>query len=158
MTRTNLAEVDKGFEPAGVFTAEVSLPSARYGEKEQAWPFFERLLARLEALPGVEAASMSNIVPLQGNSWEMGIYPEGVEITPDNSSSVLYTIASEGYLDALRIPLLRGRAFTDHDRDESQRVAIIDETMAEKFWPSQDPIGKRVTFETETFDEGAPRV
>ena len=154
----NLAEVDKGFEPAGVFTAEVSLPSARYGEKEQAWPFFERLLARLEALPGVEAASMSNIVPLQGNSWEMGIYPEGVEITPDNSSSVLYTIASEGYLDALRIPLLRGRAFTDHDRDESQRVAIIDETMAEKFWPGQDPIGKRVTFETETFDEGAPRV
>ena len=88
----------------------------------------------------------------------MGIYPEGVEITPDNSSSVLYTIASEGYLDALRIPLLRGRAFTDHDRDESQRVAIIDETMAEKFWPGQDPIGKRVTFETETFDEGAPRV
>ncbi len=154
----NLAEVDKGFEPEGVFTAEVSLPSARYGEKEKAWPFFERLLGRVEALPGVRAASISNIVPLRGSSWEMGIYPEGVEIIPENASSVLYTFASTGHFDALRIPLLRGRKFTEHDHEGGLRVAIIDETMAEKFWPDEDPIGKRVSFERETFDEDASRV
>jgi len=154
----NLGNVPKGFEAVGVLTAEVSLPSIRYGEKEKAWPFFERLLERIRVLPGVEAASLANMVPLGGNSWEMGIYPEGTEIVPERSSSVLYHIVAVGHFDTLRIPLLKGRVFTELDHEGSPLVAVVDDSMAEKFWPGEDPIGKRVTFEAETFDEGAPRV
>ena len=143
-----LQRVDKGFGDANVFTARISLPVSQYTEKEQAWGFYDQLHERLSALPGARAVSLSQIVPLQGNSWEMAIIPEGVSYEQENWKSVLFHIVKPEHFETLEIELVRGRTFTDADRDESPLVCVIDETMAEMFWPGEDPIGKRVAYET----------
>jgi len=153
-----LQNVDKGFDSANIFTARISLPRIRYDEKEKAWPFFESLLRRVQALPGVQAASLTQIVPLQGNSWEQSIVPEGTAPDPENLQSVLYYMVTPDHLSTFGIPLLRGRAFDEQDRDGASAVCMIDETMAEKFWPGEDPIGKRVALmnEAEEASSGNP--
>lgn len=145
-----LQSVDKGYDGANVFTASIPLPRFRYQDKTAIWGFYDRLGQRVRALPQVEALAFSNLVPLQSNSWERSIWPEGVPTDdPEIRFSVLFHMVSPDHFGVLGIPLLRGRLFTEADRDGGDRVAIIDETMAEKFWPDEDPIGKRVTFETE---------
>jgi putative ABC transport system permease protein len=149
-----LRSVDKGYDGANVFTASIPLPRFRYEDKEAIWGFYERLGQRIDALPQVEAMAFSNLVPLQSNSWERSIWPEGVPTDdPEIQFSVLFHMVSPRHFEVLGIPLLRGRLFTEADRDGGNRVAIIDESMAEKFWPDDDPIGKRVTFETEETDD-----
>ncbi len=143
-----LQRVDKGFGEENVFTARVSLPVSEYTEKEQAWAFYDQLHERLKTLPGAQSVSLSQIVPLQGNSWEQGIIPEGVPFDQENTKSVLFHMVKPQHFETLEIELLRGRTFTDADRDESPLVSVIDETMAEMFWPGEDPIGKRVAYET----------
>ncbi len=146
----NLQRVDKGFDGRNVLTAEVPLPAIRYGEKEKSLPFFDRLTERARALPGVTKVAFSNSVPLSGNSWENGIIPEGLDpADPKNFQSVQFQFVTPEYFDALGLRLVKGRFFSDADREGSPRVAIIDETMAERFWPGQDPLGKRVSYETE---------
>jgi putative ABC transport system permease protein len=142
-----LQEVDKGFVADDVLTARVSLPRIRYDGKEPAWRFFDSFLERVRALPGVRTASMTQIVPLQGNSWEQGIIPEGTPREPENVQSVLFYMVTPDHFATLGIPLMRGRLFSEQDRDGAALVCVIDETMAEKFWPGEDPIGKRVNFE-----------
>lgn len=142
-----LQHVDKGFVADNIFTARVSLPRIRYDGKEPAWRFFASFLERVQALPGVKTASMTQIVPLQGNSWEQGIVPEGTPREPENIQSVLFYMVSPDHFATLGIPLVRGRFFSEQDREGAQLVCVIDETMAEKFWPGEDPIGKRVNFE-----------
>jgi putative ABC transport system permease protein len=142
-----LQSVDKGFVPENIFTARVSLPRVRYDGKEPAWQFYNQLLERVQALPGVQTASMTQIVPLQGNSWEQGIVPEGTPREPENTQSVLYYMVSTDHFATFGISLMRGRLFNESDREGAPLVCVIDETMAEKFWPGEDPIGKRVNFE-----------
>ena len=143
-----LQTVDKGFTADNIFTTRVGLPGTRYDTKEKTWGFFEEYRDRVAALPGVEDAAMTQIIPLQGNSWEQSIFPEGIAIEPENSSSVLYYMVSPEYFEILNIPVLQGRTFDASDRDGNTLVAVIDESMADKFWPGENPIGKRVTFET----------
>ena len=143
----NLRHTDKGFDPGNVLTARTGLPDARYPTKESWLGFFDRLLPRAASLPGVRTAALSLLLPLSNRSWEMGILPDNVPFDPTRRESVLYNIVSIDYFTAMDIPLLKGRGFTDADRDRAPLVAIIDETMANKFWPGEDPIGKRVTWE-----------
>jgi putative ABC transport system permease protein len=154
--------VDKGFDPTNVFTARVALPSVRYPEKEDALRFYRQLQERVRRLPGVQVVSVANIVPLGGNSWERGIWPEGTPTDAEHTTSVLFNMVPPDHFEAMGIPILRGRGFTDADREGAARVCIIDETMAEKFWPGEDPIGQRVTFEIEPGhdfnDDNAPRI
>jgi putative ABC transport system permease protein len=133
----------------------VGLPSIRYDERHEAWGFFEQLRDRVAALPGVEAATTANIVPLQGNSWEMTIYPEGVPIDPENANSVLYYLTTPEYFETIGVEIVRGRAFTEADGEGSVLTAVVDESMAEQFWPGEDPIGKRVTFESDDAEDGS---
>jgi putative ABC transport system permease protein len=142
-----LQNVDKGFVADNIFTARVSLPRIRYDGKEPVWRFYNEFLERVQSLPGVKTASLTQIVPLQGNSWEQSIIPEGVAPDPENFQSVLYYMVSLDHFATFGIPLLRGRLFTEQDRDGGELICVIDETMAEKFWPGEDPIGKRVSFE-----------
>ncbi|MDP2471692.1 MAG: ABC transporter permease [Candidatus Palauibacterales bacterium] len=157
-----LRKVDKGFDPENVFTARVQLPRIKYDGKEAAWAFYQEFIDRVEALPGATSASLSQIVPLQGNSWENYIYPEGVEIVQENGRSVLFHMITPSHFETLGIPILRGRGFTTADREGNGRVVVVDERMAEEFWPGEDPIGKRVTWETEEVADGhdgdAPRI
>ena len=151
---SNLRNVDKGFSGENVLTAEVPLPRIRYDTKEVTWRFYEHLARRVEALPGVTAVSFSNIIPLGGSSWERGIWPEGVSVEQATVNSVLYQMVSTAHFEVLGIPLVRGRGFAGQDREGAALVAVIDETMAERFWPGDDPIGKRVTFEAEGDGQG----
>ncbi|MGD8331906.1 MAG: ADOP family duplicated permease, partial [Acidobacteriota bacterium] len=150
-----LHRVDKGFDESGVLTARIPLPESRYDTEEKWRAFFTELLERTKALPGVQYASVTQTFPLSGNSWETGISPEGVDpFNDDLRDSVQYYIADVDHFDALGIELVRGRTFDDRDVVGAQPVVIIDETMAEKYWPGEDPIGKRITMEWER-PEGA---
>lgn len=157
-----LRNVDKGFEAENVFTARVQLPRVRYDGQEEAWAFYQELIDRVEVLPGASSASLSQIVPLQGNSWENFIFPEGVAFEQENGRSVLFHMITPGHFETLGIPILRGRGFTEADREGTGRVIVVDERMAEEFWPGEDPIGKRVTYETEDvpddFEGDPPRL
>jgi putative ABC transport system permease protein len=143
----NLRHTDKGFDPANVLSARTGLPDARYPTKESWLGFFDELLPRVAVLPGVRTAALSLLLPLSNRSWEMGILPDNVPFDPTRRESVLYNIVSLDYFRAMGIPRLKGRGFTDADRDGAPPVAIVDETMANRFWPGEDPIGKRVTWE-----------
>ncbi len=144
----NLRTVDKGFDSESVLTGRTFLSSARYPDKEATWDFYRRLHERLNALPGVRLATLSQIVPLQGNSWENRVWPEGEPTEPETGRSVLYQFVTPEHFEALGIPVLSGRTFDQGDREGSVPVTVIDETMAELFWPGEDAIGKRITFET----------
>jgi putative ABC transport system permease protein len=150
-----LRTVDKGFDETSVFTARVAIPALSYGEKAQAWSFFRQLLERVEPLPGVRSASLSNIVPLAGNSWENRIWPEGVATEPETGESFLFQMITARHFETLGIPMVMGRGFGPEDREGGALVVIVDETMAQKFWPGEDPIGKRVTFEAEEAEDGS---
>ncbi len=145
-----LRQVDKGFNESNVLTMNVPLADSKYPEESMWHAFNEELLQRVKSLPGVEFAAVSNILPLGGSSWETSISPEGVDpFDRDNRRSVLTMIVAVDYFDVLGIQMVRGRGFTTADDATSRAVAVIDETMAELYWPGQDPLGKRITMEFE---------
>ncbi len=145
-----LGRIDKGFDETNVLTTRIPLPEATYDTEPKWRAFFTELTERTKALPGIEYASVSQIFPLSGNSWETSISPEGVDPFDDEQrDSVLYYIADVDHFDVLGIDLLQGRKFDERDVVGAQPVVIIDETMAEKYWPGEDPIGKRITMEME---------
>ncbi|MGH9404597.1 MAG: ABC transporter permease [Terriglobia bacterium] len=138
-----LMGVQAGFDPHNVLKARIALPEVRY-QDERREPFFEQLLARLRALPGVQSASAAGELPLQGGSNGV-VYIEGQPLPKDMWSSPLveWCTVMPDYFRTMRIPLLRGRDFNSHDLPKSPNVAIINETMAHRFWPNQDAVGKR---------------
>ena len=149
-----LLGVQAGFDPQNVLTARLSLPATRYSKPEcqtqegdcagdRYAAFFQQLQDRLQALPGVESASFTDKLPLQGGSNGV-IIIEG-QPPPKNmwsSPLVEWCTVMPGYFRTARIPLFRGRDFTAHDNRDTPRVAIINRSMADRFWPDQDPIGK----------------
>ncbi len=139
-----LLGVEPGFDSRNVLTANVSLPDARYTKDEQRGAFFERLQERLQTLPGVTAVSFTSNLPLEGGS-NGTLIVEG-QTAPKNmwsSPLVEWCTVMPGYFQALRIPVLRGRDFTPDDGLKAPLVAIVNRAMADRFWPKQDPIGKR---------------
>lgn len=145
-----LHHIDKGFDETNVLTTRIPLPAGKYDTEEKWRAFYTELTERTKALPGVQYASVSQIFPLSGNSWERGISPEGVDPFDDEQrDSVLYYIADVDHFDVLGIDIVRGRKFDERDVVGAQKVVIVDETMAEKYWPGEDPLGKRVTMEME---------
>ena len=143
-----LHQVDKGFDETDILTLNVPISESKYTEEGTWQSFQEDLLRRVTALPGVQFAATSNILPRGRNGWETSIAPEGVDPRDrDNRASVLNMIVHTGYFDAMGIPILRGRGFTRADDASSTSVAVVDETLAERYWPGEDPIGKRVTME-----------
>ncbi len=145
---SRLGQVDKGFVAENVVTAEIQLPDGAFPEPERRWAFYDELKARLEAASEVESVAMTLLVPLAGGSWERLIAPEGGSLERVDMESVLYNVVGDDYFGTLGIPLRRGRALGPADRADGAPVVIIDETMAERFWPGEDPLGQRVAFET----------
>jgi putative ABC transport system permease protein len=142
-----LGRVDKGFDPDGVLTAAVPTEAS---DRAGWWRFYHDLREQAAALPGVRNAGLALLLPLSHRSWELGVYPEGAPTTPETVQSVLYNVVSPEFFVALGVPIVRGRDFTAADRDGSTLVAIVDESMAQRFWPGADPIGKRVTIEQDS--------
>ena len=139
-----LQRVDPGFNPNNALTASVSLPSRKYPEENQQSAFFQQLLEKVRALPGVQAAGASNVVPL-GGDYVLGFVIEGrPPLPPGAGQSTNYYAVSADYFKAMGIPLLRGRVFTEQDTRNSTRVAVISDSMAKRVFPNEDPIGKRI--------------
>jgi predicted permease len=140
-----LLHVDPGFRPDGVVTAAVSLPRAKYPEDKQIRDFMNRALPALRAIPGVTRAGSSESIPLGNDHNDGVILAEGYQMKPEESIiSPLNISISPGYFEAMGIPMVRGRAFEDRDNETAQRVIIVDETLAQHFWPNQNPIGRRM--------------
>jgi putative ABC transport system permease protein len=138
-----LMRIDTGFRSENVLTLRLSLPEASYPEPEDIVPFYEQLLERVRALPGVEHAGLARNLPLAEIIGDWGLRIEGRDPTPENRPKGDWQVASSGYFEALGMKLAKGRFLTHEDRTDSLQVAVINETMAEKYWPGEDPIGRR---------------
>jgi putative ABC transport system permease protein len=140
-----LVRVDPGLDPRGVLTVRLTLPESRYPDEARRAQFLERALERLRALPGVDAAGMVIPLPFSGEGWQSNYLIEGRPRPKKADEPTLdeFTVGP-GYFRAMRVPLLRGRDFTPSDDARAPRVAIINQAMAERFWPGEDPIGRRI--------------
>jgi putative ABC transport system permease protein len=140
-----ILKVDPGFRPEGVLTLRVSLPDAIYSKPEQIRGFYSELLARVQKLPGVEAAGAVSGLPLaaEGGSGTTTMDSQLVRLE-DTTPEADQRVITPDYFKAMGISLVRGRFFDARDADKAAHVAIVDETLADAFWPGQDPIGKRV--------------
>jgi predicted permease len=137
--------VKPGFDPDRVLTARVSLPAARYPKDADVRAFAGRLLDRVRTQPGVKTAGLVTTIPFGDDFNDSVILAEGYEMAPGESLVSPYNvIASPGYMEAMGIPLVSGRFFSESDTDTSQSVVIVDERLARKFWPGKDPVGRRL--------------
>jgi predicted permease len=142
-----LVGVDPGFNPEGLMTFNVALPASKYTNDTLRLAAFERVTAELGAIPGVTAVGGSTVLPF-GGGWSTGSFSvEGyqpAENTPGPWGD--QRTVTPGFLAALGTPLLKGRQFTEQDGPESPPVVIVDEEMVQRYWPKDNPIGKRITF------------
>jgi predicted permease len=143
-----LVHVDPGFRPERLLTVSVTLPRTRYPNDTVRVQAIEQLTAAIAAVPGVEAVGGTTVMPF-GGSWSTGSFSvEGYQAPPGTPGPWGdIRIVTSGFLTALGVPLRAGRPFTDHDAEDAPRVAIVDEEMVSRYWPGQNPIGKRLTFQ-----------
>ncbi|HEX7182519.1 MAG TPA: ABC transporter permease [Thermoanaerobaculia bacterium] len=141
-----LQQVDPGFDPRGVLSFQVALPDASYPEDHQVTAFYDDLTARLASLPGVEGvAAMYGLPPTRDvNSNTMTF--EGIEPDPNGPATNVdyWQFVTRDYFRTMKIPLMAGRLFTPADARGAAPVVLVNETMAETFWPGQTPLGKRL--------------
>ena len=142
-----LQNVNPGFEPRNVLTMELSLPVAKYARGKPVADFYQELVRRVQALPGVEAAGVTSILPLSGNNSDSsfgieGTNPAETKVYPDEEIRAV----SPDYFKVLRVQLLSGRFFDDRDQIDAPKTAIINQAFARKWFGDRDAIGKRITF------------
>jgi putative ABC transport system permease protein len=143
-----LRRVNPGFDPANVLTLRIDLARARYAKPEQAAAFFGELQRRVAALPGVEAAGMVTELPLSGQPNDMYFYVAGrPPQTADQKVTADFRRVNQDYFRAMRIPLLRGRGFTEQEVAGAAGVVVVNETLARNFFPDEDPLGKHLVID-----------
>jgi len=136
--------VDPGFDPHNVLSFHVSLAGPRYEASADRVTFYDGMLEKIKSLPGVEAASIVTVPPFLGyNGWGF-VTEENPAPPPEEEPDASYQVIGPEYFQALRIPLLQGRTFTLADRQGSAPVAIINKTLAQKYWPGEDALGKHL--------------
>ncbi len=145
--------IDPGFRPESVLTASVSLPPGRYDEETAMVTFQERALEGVRSIAGVETAGATSVIPFGGSYNDSVIMAEGYQMAPGESLiSPARTEVTPGYFEAMGIPILRGRLFEESDDQSAANVILVDERLAEKFWPGADPLGKRM-YEADTAED-----
>jgi putative ABC transport system permease protein len=152
-------KVNAGFDPQYLLTMRIAPPQAQpkageaeaaffqriAAERQQMASFYRTLMENVRALLDVEAAGVINRPPLGGNWWGVDLQREGSD--ERDASQRVFTLArviDPGYLQALRVPLLQGRTLTEHDHAQAQKVVVINQTMAQRYWPNENPLGKRL--------------
>jgi putative ABC transport system permease protein len=144
-----LNRIDMGFQPDSLLTMNLSLPTEKYDTDEKRAAFYDQLIPRLAALPGVESVAAINGLPVsfQGGGSTFGI--EG-RAEPNNFTALsTYRIINADYFKTMRIPLIAGRVFTEQDTRDFEPVAIISASLARISWPGEDPLGKRIRWGSE---------
>jgi putative ABC transport system permease protein len=141
----HLRHVDPGFRSEKLLTMKIVLPETRYPNKQGRSLFYDELLRRIEALPGVAATAVATDLPLTNTGNSLGIAMEGrADPAPDRMPIIITRVVSPAYFKTMSIPLLDGRVFTDGDKSDSPPIVVISETMARRFWPGENPLGKRI--------------
>jgi putative ABC transport system permease protein len=145
-TVMRLQNVDTGFNAKNILTMNIGLPAIKYPKPEDVIAFHKRVVERIAALPGVKGVGTTSVLPLSDNFDGRGLAVEDHPKPPGEEISVDLYVTTPGYLQAMEVPLLKGRLITEQDLKDSANVALINRTMAEQLWPNQDPLGKRIKF------------
>jgi putative ABC transport system permease protein len=132
-----------GFDARHVLTGDIHLPDSRYSDQTKCKAAIDEILNKLRRLPGVTGVALNDDMPFKTAAW--AIFGIGGQPDPKPGQETLseHQIVSADYFSVLGMPILRGRGFTDRDQDDSEKVAIVSESLARKFFPGQDPIGKQ---------------
>jgi putative ABC transport system permease protein len=144
-TLNGLQRVSPGFTAEHAITMQLLLPQTRYSNAASMITFYRRLHDEIAALPAVSAAAVSTTLPMTGSDIVMGFKPAGRVSDPGVRMSAAFYGVSPDYFSTMGIRMVRGRGFTEHDDERAASVVVINETMAAKYWPGEDPIGKRLT-------------
>jgi predicted permease len=134
--------IDPGFRPQNVLALNVSLARPKYDKPTQRVQFYDRVLARVRALPGVESAAFTSGLPMVTTGLITGVAVPGREVAPRRREGVSHRWITGQYFRTMGIPLQRGRDVEDGDRSDRSWVAVVSASFAERYWPGQDPIGK----------------
>jgi putative ABC transport system permease protein len=150
-----LQNVPLGFQPENVTTMGVNLPRAVYQRPQERAQFIEQLIAKISVMPGIQSAGAVDSLPLGAKRQGTGIIVEGEPPLPGEDRSINFSYITPGYFRAMGIQLQRGRDITEADKADSKAVAIISNIAAERYFPNEDPIGKRVSlgFRSQTMFE-----
>ena len=143
-----LQSIDPGFNPNRVLSMAVSVAGTQESEPHRRAIFYQQLIERVRALPGVEAAGGINHLPLAGDMWGWPFAIEGrAKPLPGESPWAVYRIVLPGYFETMRLPVLRGREIAATDDPSAPGVVLINETAARKYWPGENPLGKHIAFD-----------
>jgi len=138
-------QVEPGFVPQNVLSMRLAVIGPAYADEARRLGFYQQLWDRVRALPGVESAGGVSVLPLAGGIGWGGITIEGYDSAAGQSAiQADQRIATVGYFETMKVPLIRGRFFNEQDKKDSQPVVVIDENMARTYWPNNDPVGKRL--------------
>jgi putative ABC transport system permease protein len=141
---SRLQSLSLGYEPRGLFTVRFELPWQKYNDRDKINTFAKALLDKVRGLPGVQNAAVSSNGPLMGG-WQTGFWrEENPRPQPSDMLNSDLEVVGGDYFSTLKVPLLRGRTFNERDTKDLPRVIIIDQAMAEQYFPGEDPIGKRL--------------
>ena len=141
---SRLLRVDPGFDPDNVLTMNVSLPTVKYADAQKQVAFFDQLLRQVSALPGVRSAAVSAALPLIPKRITP-VLPEGQpEVPLAERPFIIIEAISPAWFQTMRVPLVAGREFTDADKAGSPNVVIVNQALARRYWPNQNPIGKHI--------------
>ena len=144
----SLRGIAPGFEPGNLLSMTISVAGLPNYVGERRDAFYDNVLASVRAVPGVTAASMVNHPPAGGDAWGTRMAAEGSALPRSGEElTATWRVATPGYFDTLKTPIDAGRDFTRLDRPESPRVVIVNQAAAEKLWPGQNPVGKRLTLD-----------
>ena len=142
----HLQQVNPGFQPDHVLAMDIALPGAKYPQGQQQAAFFQQALQRIESLPGVISAGAVLNLPLSGSNATTGVTPDDRPApAPSDVPQIDYRLISPNYFRTLGIAVRAGRQFTERDAPGSPSVAIINESLARRFWPNENAVGKRLT-------------
>ena len=151
---SRLQSLSLGYEPRGLFTARFELPWKKYNDRDKIDTLSKALLDRVRALPGVQGAGVSSNGPLMGG-WQTGFWrEEKPRPQPSDMLNSDLEVVGGDYFSTFKVPLLRGRTFNERDTKDSPRVIVIDQAMADQYFPGEDPIGKRLGVDVGNDDEG----
>jgi putative ABC transport system permease protein len=140
-----LTQDHPGFASENLLTMRIWLPSVNYPDYHQRAGFYRSLFDRVTSLPGVQSAGAVHLLPVVGGRHHVNFTIEGrPPVEPGNETGAQFRVITPGYFRTMRIPLRKGREFIEGDAQDQPRVAVINETMARRYWPAEDPIGKRL--------------
>jgi putative ABC transport system permease protein len=143
-----LEQVNPGFETRNVMAMRLSLPAVQYPDERRRAAFFQQVIQRLQAVPGVQSGAAISRLPLTPGNSGRGVTIAGrpTDVSSEGPSAD-YRVISADYFRVMGVPVLKGRSFTEADNSDAPPVAVINETMAQRYWPGEDPLGQRMRIE-----------